>query len=469
MVYAKPANGEDIANANYVHNTNKDIKPIIAALETQIQQFIQKKQIAGCAVAIVYRNQIVHMKGYGVRTLGKTEKVDLDTVFQLGSVSKPIAATLASVLENKGVLRMDDPVNHYLPNFSLNSVQSPSSLKVKHLLSHSTGVPRAGFNQLIETHKPFHQIIKSLKNTPVRAPAGRKYDYHNAMYSVISEVTRSATQLTFAEALRQNILLPLKMHSTSATYEGLLNSQNRASPHTRTRRGLTPCSTYSNGYYNAAPAGGINSSIRDMAIFLKAHMGGYPQVLDHRAIMRMQIPQVTTKNMLHSTMGPRQLIKNPRYGLGWRLVDFADQKMVYHTGWVKGFTNFIAFVPGQSVGIVVLHNGEGSKFPSRIGVRFFELFFNVPQMMSRKEIAMPIKCIPNHKPLLSARDHRNPAISRKAPPGFGVTKKAVKSNKTNKLRKSLKLGKAHKLDKPVISKKNKSNKVKADVVKRKVI
>lgn len=479
LVFAKPANGVEngTGNPNPGHASTtkpgsllpvKDLQPIIATLEAQIQQHLQKKQIAGCAIAIVYHNQIVHLKGYGVRTMGRKEKVDIDTVFQLGSVSKPIAATLASVLENKGMLRLDDPVNYYLPNFSLNSVQPPSSLKIKHLLSHSTGVPRAGFNQLIETHKPFQQIIKSLKNTPVRAPVGRQYDYHNAMYSVISEVTRSATQLTFPEALRQNLLLPLKMTRTSATYEALLSNENRASPHTRTRRGLTPCSTYSNGYYNAAPAGGINSSVRDMAIFLKAQMGGYPQVLDHRAIMRMQIPQVTTKSMLHCSVGPRNLIKNPRYGLGWRLIDFADQRMVYHSGWVKGFTNFIAFAPDQSVGIVVLHNAEGgSKFPSRIGVKFFELFYDVPQMKSRKEIVMPLRCIPNKKPILSTRAHRHPPITRKSP---FIKKSAGKNKKLSALRKkaAVKVAGKNTAKANVKTKILPKSKMKAEVIRRNV-
>lgn len=386
----------------------KDLKPIIAKLEAQIQDYVKKKRIPGCAIAIVYNNQIFYMNGFGVRTIGKPEKIDVDTVFQLGSVSKPIAATLASILENKGLLRLDDPVNQYLPQFSLNSIQPPSSLKVKHVLSHSTGVPRAGFNQLIEAHTPYPQILKTLKNTPVRAPAGKRYDYNNAMYSVISEITRTATKLPFPEALRVNLLQPLSMTRTSATYEGLLSTVNRASPHVGGRKGIVPCGIYSSGYYTVAPAGGINSSIRDMAIFLKAQMGGYPQVLNPTAISRIQIPQVTTKSMLQSVDGPSNLTSNARYALGWRTVDFADQKMVYHGGWVKGFTNFIGFIPQQSIGIIVLHNGE-TKFSSRLAMKFFELYFDIPRKKTRKEMTMPLanKCTAKSKKLKNIKAYRN--------------------------------------------------------------
>ena len=79
----------------------KNLEPILVKLNADIQKLVQSKQIPGCAVAVVYRNNVVFMNTYGVRMVGKPEKIDVDTLFQLGSVSKPIAATLASVLEHK--------------------------------------------------------------------------------------------------------------------------------------------------------------------------------------------------------------------------------------------------------------------------------------------------------------------------------------------------------------------------------
>jgi len=358
----------------------KNLAPVLSSLEAHIQNYVQKKRIAGCAIAVVYKNEIVFMHSYGVKTLGKNEKIDLDTVFQLGSVSKPMTATLVSILENKGHLRLEDPVNHYLPTFSLKGLQSPHVLKIKHILSHSTGVPRAGFNNLIESHASYERILRALQSTPVRTPVGKRYDYHNAMFSLISEITHSATLLTFRDALKINLLKPLNMSNTSSTLDGLLSTHNRASPHTLGRRGkLIPCDTYSKYYYTVAPAGGINSNIRDMANFLKAQLGGYPQILSPKTLTRIHTPQIMTgNNVLSPYEGPAQLIKNARYGLGWRIVDFANHKMVFHGGWVKGFTNFIAFIPDQNIGIIVLHNGE-TRFSSKTAMKFFEMYMNVPK------------------------------------------------------------------------------------------
>lgn len=365
----------------------KDIVAAVRKVEDQIEDSIQKKRIPGCAVAIVYKKHIIFINGYGVRSIGKDDKIDLDTVFQLGSVSKPIAATLAAVLEEKGKLNLDSPVSQYLPGFTLYN-QPEDSLKVNNVLSHTSGVPRSGFNHLIETFTPYPDIMATLQKTRVVTQPGIKYDYHNAMYGLISEIVEAATHQTFEDALKTYLLNPLHMHHTSATFEGLFIGFNTACPHTRGKGGLVPCEPYSRGYYTVAPAGGINSSIHDMAIFLNAQLGAYPKVISAKVLEKTQTPMVATHSLLS---GGRS--KNPSYGLGWRIIDYADQKLVYHAGWVKGFTNFIAFMPDQELGIVVLHNAD-TRFTTPLVIKFFETALGLPEI---KEAAKPYKKYSNKK------------------------------------------------------------------------
>lgn len=369
----------------------KNIVAAIQKMEEQIQDNIQKKRIPGCAVAVVYKNHIIFINGYGVRTIGKDDKIDLDTVFQLGSVSKPIAATLAAVLEDKGILDLDDPVSQYLPGFTLHK-QEPTSLKITNVLSHTSGVPRSGFNNLIETHTPYPDIMATLQKTRVVTLPGLRYDYHNAMYGLISEIIEAATHTTFQEALKVNLLQPLNMRSTSATFDGLFLGMNYATPHTRGgKAGLTPAEPYSQGYYIVAPAGGINSSIRDMAIFLNAQLGGYPKIVSRKVLAKLHAPVIPTHSMLS---GGRS--KNPSYGLGWRIIEYADQKMVYHSGWVKGFTNFIAFLPESELGIVLLHNSD-IRFCTPIVVKFFEAALGLPEMKETSKASKKIKALKKTK------------------------------------------------------------------------
>lgn len=379
----------------------KNLEPILSKLHADIQKLVKSKQIPGCAVAVVYRNNVVFMNTYGVRMVGKPETIDINTLFQLGSVSKPIAASLASVLEHKGLLKLDDPVTHYLPNFSLKNNQSPHALRIKHILSHSSGVPRAGFNSLIESHTPYDRILQTLQTTRARNAVGKRFDYHNAMYGLIGEITRSATRLSFKDALHANLLQPLNMTRTSASLADLMKTPNRATPHTRGNRGaLTPSDIYSKGYYAHAPAGGINSSIQDMSIFLRAQMGAYPEVLNHKMLARLHTPQVVTPCTLGPNAGPPNLIKNAQYALGWRVVDFDHHKLVFHAGWVKGFTNFIGFMPDQQIGIVLLHNSE-NKFSAKTAVKFFESYVDVPrQICNRLQTKTKLMYQPKKKKLI---------------------------------------------------------------------
>ncbi len=356
----------------------QNISAVISKFEQHLIKAIKQNRVPGCAVAIVYKNQVVFMNGYGVRALGKKEKIDLDTVFQLGSVSKPIAATLATILQNQGLLNINDPVEHYLPNFTLKGAKQPKSLTIKHVLSHTTGLPRAGFNNLIESHAPHSRIIRTLQTTPVRSAIGKKYDYNNAMFSLISEITMATTRKTFHDSLANYLLKPLNMTRTTSTYEGLMRTENRASPHVKHKKGIFQCCPiYSKGYYAVAPAGGVNSSVRDMATFLKAQMGSFPHILNNQALARLHQPLIPTpRNSLGSYDGPRERIKNAQYGLGWRILQFNQQKLVFHGGWLKGFTNFVAFLPEHQVGIVILQNAE-NRFASKTAMRFFDIFLGL--------------------------------------------------------------------------------------------
>lgn len=358
----------------------QNIIEAIKKVEETIHQNIANKRIPGCAIAVIYGNEIIFMQGYGVRKLGSNEKIDTETVFQLGSVSKPIAATLAAVLETQGFLNLDDPVVAYLPDFHLNSKQPTTALKISNVLSHTTGLTRGGFNNMIESFKSHEEIVDALQTVRPKKNIGQHFDYNNAMYGLMTDITESATHLHFETALSSYLLVPLKMKNTTASLQGLLSNPNRAFPHTRNKRGvLCACDDYSKGYYTVAPAGGINSSVHDMANFLKAQMGNVPQLLNSRVLARIQTAYTSTKNLLGSVPGSNQRIKDASYGLGWRIIDYANNKLVYHGGWLRGFTNYVGFMPDQKLGIVILHNAD-TKFSSKTAMKFFEVALGLPEV-----------------------------------------------------------------------------------------
>ena len=91
----------------------------MAKLDGMVQGAMESTGVPGIAVAVVYRDQLVYAKGFGVREAGRPETVDADTVFQLASVSKPLASTVAAVAVGRNAISWTDPVIMHSPGFAL--------------------------------------------------------------------------------------------------------------------------------------------------------------------------------------------------------------------------------------------------------------------------------------------------------------------------------------------------------------
>jgi len=114
----------------------------LGEFEKAFEEGMNNKRIPGGAVAIVKDGRVVFQKGFGVKENGTSNKVDENTVFRLGSVSKGFAAILAGVAVEDGLLSWDKPVSSYLEDFKLNDPEQTNRVQIKHILSHTSGLPR---------------------------------------------------------------------------------------------------------------------------------------------------------------------------------------------------------------------------------------------------------------------------------------------------------------------------------------
>src|SRR5579859_3637766 len=128
-------------NVEPFRERNPFVGKALKEFEGFIKTALANRQAPGAAVAIVRDTNIIFLKGYGLRDATKPDSVDTRTVFRLGSVSKSVTATLAAVLVNDNVIRWDDRVTKYLPDFRLKSMEATNKLTLRHLLSHTIGLP----------------------------------------------------------------------------------------------------------------------------------------------------------------------------------------------------------------------------------------------------------------------------------------------------------------------------------------
>ena len=354
----------DIPGNPYLHALLEDY-------DVYVERQVEKGRTPGAAVAIVYDTSVVFLKGYGVKSSRTGEPVDVHTLFRLGSVSKGFASLLTGLLVRDGRIDWGDKVVHYLPGFSLKSEASTRDLSIRNILSHTSGLPYHSYTNLIEAGWKLPVMVNALREVDLIAPVGRVYSYQNVAYSIIDEVLQSATGQTYQDLMRQRVFLPLRMHDASITYAEMVNSSDKALPHYRYKGSWRP-EKIQNTYYNAAPAGGVNASISDMANYLLALLGNDPEVVADSTIQTIFTPVIRTSKYKYA--GHWRHLKKAYYGLGWRILITSADTVIYHGGYVNGYRSEIALIPRKKTGICVLTNAS-NHFAGESVPEFFDKFY----------------------------------------------------------------------------------------------
>ncbi len=363
-----------ISFAQFADSTNIHLERVVKKFDALVKEALTAGKIPGAAVAIVSQNEIVLLKGYGVREVGRPERIDEDTVFRLASVSKGFAAVLTGLLVEDGVFGWDDKVLEYLKDFSLGDSAHTREVTIRHILSHTSGVQEHAFTTLLDSNVPYEKIIKELDRANIVCEVGEYFSYQNVIYSLIGDILKSATGHDYELLLRLKIFWPLAMNRASLGWNGIKSSANRATPHIRYSRKWTPIKI-SKTYYSVPPAAGVNASISDMAKWLRALLGGASSIISPNVMQEVTTPFVRTSKMKRYFRSWRNL-KKAWYGLGWRVFDYSGTKRVHHGGYVRGYRVEMAFAPEEGIGMVILMNGA-SRFANICVPTFFDLYLGL--------------------------------------------------------------------------------------------
>lgn len=337
---------------------NPFLQSVINSYHEFISNAIARGMAPGAAVAVVSDTSVIFLKGFGLKQAGTTDSIDVHTVFRLGSVSKCFASVLAGALVSDQLIGWDDPILKYYPQFQLISPEHTNKVTIRHVLSHTTGLPYHAYTNMIEEHLPLDTLLASLKTVKLFGEPGQIYSYQNVGYSLIEKVVENATHQTFERALTENIFKPLGMYSSSASYLAIMNHDNVAQPHNFSRKHWVPM-PISDTYYNVSPAGGVNASIADMALWLKSLLTGGEEIMADTALSEIFEPQIKaiSKNRNFNRW------KRPRssyYALGWRVINFQNDQLLYHGGYVNGYRSEVAIDQKNKIAICVLTNSPGN-------------------------------------------------------------------------------------------------------------
>ncbi len=350
---------------------NPHLEKLMKEFELEVNTMATEARTPGAAIAVVYDSTIVYLRGFGVKQNGNTEPVDVNTVFRIASVSKCFAAFLTGIVVEDTLLHWDDSVLRYLPFFKLNSEEETQKLTIRNVLSHTTGLPYHAYTNMVEEGTPLDSMLSWLKNIKMAGKVGQSYSYQNVAYSLIGNVIQTRTGKSFEEEMRQRVFRPLGMKTASIDYASIVKNNNVAQPH-HLRRGKWVSGKITNTYYNVAPAGGVNASISDMAKWMIALLGHRPDVISKQTLQTLFTPVIKAPSK-NRNYGRMHRLSNSYYGLGWRVLHYPSDTLIYHGGFINGYRSEVAVNPKQKIAVCILANAPGPLADNSIPL-FFNLF-----------------------------------------------------------------------------------------------
>ena len=344
----------------------------LAELDRLAEGTLQRTGVPGLAIAVVHRDAVVYLKGFGVREAGTDQAVDADTVFQLASVSKPIASTVVAALVGDGVVRWDDHIVDHDPAFQMYDPWVTRELTLRDMFAHRSGLPDHAGDLLEDLGYDRAEVLHRLRYQRPDSSFRSHYAYTNFGLTEAAVAAALAAGQTWEDLSAERLYRPLGMTSTSSRFADYQAAPNRALTHVLVDGRYTP--RYVRDPDAQSPAGGVSSTVRDLVQWLRLQLGG--GTFEGR--------QLVAAAALEETHRP-QIVSNPPedpatdragfYGLGWN-VGYDGQGRVrwsHSGGFAYGAATAVFLVPSAQLGIAVLTNAAPIGVPEAVGVSFLDL------------------------------------------------------------------------------------------------
>jgi beta-lactamase class C len=192
------------------------------------------------------------------------------------------------------------------------------------------------------------------------------------------------THMPYEQAVKSYLFNPIGMSSGSVSLAGLQSSSSWARPHGAGGKPLPIVDTY----YKVPGAGGVNSNIKDMALWMEAQMGEMPDVLDSRVLDTIHAPYVVTPTERGRLRKFLERLGTAWYGYGWRSYDYAGHRIIGHRGGIRGYRSLILFDPERKSGVVALWNSDTNQ-PAGVEFEVMDMIYHLP-FRDWLELNMPV-------------------------------------------------------------------------------
>jgi len=321
-----------------------------AKLNELIKPLLDGKKNMSMAVGLFDVNsETPRMFFFGKVSKEDPSKPNENTVYEIGSITKTFTTTMLVMLERDGKLKINDPVQNYLPEgTTIHNFSSTAPLKLYHLATQTSGLPRLPVNMVMnkdmDVNNPYKkygeaELLNFANNYIPEYEPGTKYLYSNAGFGLLGYAMERASGKTYEELLKSYIADSLGMTMTSTIINTDME-KNLAKPYNEKGE-----PAFNWDFDVMEGAGAIKSNMSDMVKYLAFQMGKTEKMEYNEGLKLIQTRRFETD------------IPNTAIGLGWHISETMwDRTVIWHDGGTGGYRSFMGFIPETNTGVVVLSN-----------------------------------------------------------------------------------------------------------------
>jgi CubicO group peptidase (beta-lactamase class C family) len=322
----------------------------------RLEELVRGDRVPGASLAALAGGEVTALAS-GVLHKGTGVEATIDSLFQIGSITKVHTATVLQRLVDQGLASVDTRVVEVLPDFRVADPEVTRQVTLRHLLCHSSGINGDFFHDTGRGDDCVARYVQACADLTQVHPLGATMSYCNSGFVVLGRVIERLTGKVWDAALAEDLVAPLGLTHTWTLPEDVLRFRAAMGHVTGPDDGdLEPAPAWGL-MRSAGPAGLICASASDVVAFARLHLDGGRapdggSLLTPPRIAEMQQPQVEVPN-------PHGVGQAGHWGLGWALFDWAGRRVYGHDGSTIGQSAYLRVVPDAEVVVALLTNSDG--------------------------------------------------------------------------------------------------------------
>lgn len=376
MVVLVPVTPSESQAAEAIHTQptmEERVRTLIPDLEVYLASGMKAFDVPGLAIGIVAGDKLVYAKGLGVRSKGGGVPVDTRTTFQIGSTTKAFLATTLAIMVDRRKLRWDDRIVDLDPDFQLMDPWVTREFRVFDLLAQRSGLPPEA-NDVLGYRYGFGEaaLIRSLRYVEPVSSFRSTFAYTNVTHLLAGRIVAKAEGAArWYDVLQKELLDPLGMKDSSYSAVAINSADNHAQGHLYAPEGSVNVPTMQLFPYEFAGAGSINSTVEDMARWIRLHLGNGS--FEGRRI-------VSSENLAFTRTPKVALSDKLAYAYGWAVAQTPNGNVVWHNGGSMAFGSYVGLQLDRKFSVIVLTNETNVGFPDAVAKWTIDRLLDNPQV-----------------------------------------------------------------------------------------